>query len=140
MLVYTILMKLKNADQEEIVGQDWFVHEQAEKVRETNRDLKSLIEDLEEKKLIDRLTEELEHAKENLRIYIISDKDIVSTKEILASEKTELKIRRSILSDLLVQYAANHKVQSIEVQGENHMISLTGKIGKMIKEQLELPL
>ncbi len=133
-------MQVKTESQQQIVDQDWLVQEQKESVKETQKDLDDLIDSKPEKQTVDRLEDQLRIAKEDLKRAELNDSQIVETKEILANQKTELKIRRSVLSTLLVHYVAEHKVQSIEIEESNREIKVNAKIGKRLKEQMELPL
>lgn len=126
--------------QQQIVDADWRVAEQKEVVKEAQVDLDDLIDAKPEKHAVDDLEQKLEVAKETLKRALLADGEVNDAKEVLAKQKSELKLRREILSTLLVHYVADNKVQSIEVDQQNRQIKVTAKIGKKIDEQLELPL
>ena len=130
----------KLEEQRQILDADWRVAEQKEVVREAQTDLDDLIDAKPEKHAVDQLEQQLTVAKEKLKLALLIDGDVNNAKEHLAHQKAEMKLRKEILSTLLVHYVANHRVQSIEVDQQNHQINITAKVGKKISEQMELPL
>lgn len=123
-----------------IVDQDWQVAQQKQEVKTAQEMYDDEVESLPAYKAVERLTEELTNAKTRLDQEKLNSPEVQTAADKLAEEKGELKMRGEILSGLLVQYTINHRVRSILVQDENHVINLTAKIGRKLKEQLELPL
>lgn len=123
-----------------INDQDWKVAEQKQNVKVANEIYTDEVEALPAFKEVDRLSKELENAKTRLDQEKLNSPEVQSAADKLAEEKSELKIRSDYLSALLVQYSAGHKVRTIIVDDENHEIKLSAKIGRKLKEQMELPL
>lgn len=126
--------------QSQIVDQIHKVEQQVRKVSTVSEMIEDEEVGMSEREEVDTLTAQLDAAKEKLKLALLGNEAVNNLKEDLAEEKRELKFRRDVLSSLLVRYSADNRVKSIEVDQENHEIKLTGKIGKKIKEQMELPL
>ena len=123
-----------------INDQDWKVAEQKQAVKTAGEMYADEVEALPAFKEVERLTEQLTNAKTKLDQEKLNSPEVQTAADKLAEEKGELKIRSDYLSSLLVQYSAGHKVRTIIVDEENHEIKLTAKIGRKLKEQMELPL
>lgn len=88
--------------------------------------------------------EALARAKENLRIASLSNANLNNLKEQLAEEKANRKLRKDVLSGLLVRYSADFRVRTIrtdeDIDDTYREIVLTGRIGRKQQEQVELAL
>ena len=89
---------------------------------------------------VNDLTEQLKAAREQLKIEIQSSREINDLIETQVEHNRDLKFEREILSGLLVQYTADHRVKTVDVDGENHLITFNAKIGKALDNQTELAL
>lgn len=120
---------------------DWKMAEQKGKVRIAEEIANDELESMPEWKIFDDAKKAFEIAKEKLRVATLGNGKLNNQKEKVHQEKQELASRRSILSSLLVRYAADYRVQSVEVDDANRVIVLSGRIGKKLKRnQSELPL
>lgn len=129
----------KGALMQRIVDQDWQCAQQKQEVKTAQEMYDDEVESLPAYKAVERLTEELTNAKVRLDQEKLNSPEVQSAADNLAEQKGELKMRNEILSGLLVQYSLNHRVRSIIIEDENHVINLKATIGKKLKEQLELP-
>lgn len=120
---------------------DWKMSEQKGKVRIAEEIATDELESMAEWKTFDEAKKAFEIAKEKLRVATLGNGKLNNQREKVHQEKTELKFRKEVLSSLLVRYAADYRVQSVEVDDANRVIVLSGRIGKKLKRnQSELPL
>lgn len=120
---------------------DWKMAEQKNKVTTTKEIAADELESMPEWKIFDDAQKAYELEKEKLRIATLGNGKYNNQKERVHQEEVELKSRREILSSLLVRYAADYRVQSVEVDDTNRVIVLSGRIGRKLKRnQSELPL
>lgn len=120
---------------------DWKMAEQKGKVRVAEEIAQDELESMPEWKAYDEAEKAFATAKEKLRVATLGNGKLNNQREKVHQEKLELKSRREILSGLLVRYAADYRVQSVEVDDANRVIVLSGRIGRKLKRnQSELPL
>jgi hypothetical protein len=120
---------------------DWKMAEQKGKVRVAEEIAQDELESMAEWKAYDEAEKAFATAKEKLRVATLGNGKLNNQREKVHQEKLELKSRREILSGLLVRYAADYRVQSVEVDDANRVIVLSGRIGRKLKRnQSELPL
>lgn len=120
---------------------DWKMAEQKAKVRTAEEIATDELESMAEWKIYDEAEKAFAQAKEKLRIATLGNGKLNNQRERVHQEKLELKSRKDILSSLLVRYAADYRVQSVEVDDANRVIVLSGRIGRKLKRnQSELPL
>ena len=135
----TIISRGEMLDQ--INTADYNIAEQKQSVKTVEEMVQDELESMPEWKTFDEARKAFETAKEKLRIATLGNGKLNNQREKVHQEKTELKSRREILSGLLVRYAADYRVQSVEVDDANRVIVLSGRIGKKLKRnQSELPL
>lgn len=116
--------------------------------RQTVKNVESAIQDeldeMSSYQEFKKAEEALAHAKENLRIASLSNGNLNNLKEQLAEEKSNRKLRLDILSGLIVRYCADFRVKSIRtdegIDDTYRELKLTGRIGRKLKQQVELAL
>lgn len=120
---------------------DWKLAEQKAKVRTAEEIANDELESMAEWIAYDKAQKEFAVAKEKLRIATLGNGKLNNQREKVHQEKVELASRKAIMSGLLVRYAADYRVQSVEVDDANRVIVLSGRIGRKLKRnQSELPL
>ena len=136
----TLISKHEMIDQ--INDADWKVAEQKNKVRVAEELRDDMIEAMPEFKALEAAEKAHEAAKERFRIASLGNGKLNNQKEIVAQEKRELKFRREIISQLIVRYMADYRVQSLEAHDAPRKLVVTAKIGRKLRknEQGELPL
>jgi len=136
----TLISKHEMIDQ--INDADWKVAEQKTKVGTVEGMVQDEIEAMPSFKAMEAAQKEFDAAKERFRIACLSNGDLNNMKEDLAREKRELKFRREIISQLIVRYMADYRVQSVEAHDAPRKLVVTAKIGRKLRknEQGELPL
>ena len=136
----SIISKHEMIDQ--INDADWKVAEQKGKVRVAEEMAQDMIEAMPEFKQMEEAQKAYEGAKERFRIACLRNGDLNNQKEIIAQEKRELKWRREIISQLIIRYMADYRVQSVEAHDAPRKLVVTARIGRKLKkqEQGELPL
>ena len=127
---------------DQINDADWKVAEQKGKVRVAEDMVEEMKEKMPEFKAMEEAEKAHEAAKERFRIACLSNGDLNNQKEIVAQEKRELKFRREIISQLIVRYMADYRVQSVEAHDAPRKLVVTARIGRKLRknEQGELPL
>lgn len=125
---------------EQINDADYKIAEQKQEVKTVEEMVQDELESMPEWKTFDEAAKAFETAKEKLRIACLSNGDLNNHKEELAQAKKELKFRQSVRSSLLVRYAVDYRLQSAEIDHQNREIILSARVGKKLKEQVELPL
>ncbi len=130
----------KLEQQDQIQDADWKLAEQKQNVGKLREMIADEIESMPAAQEVKRLVDELERVRKQLETDLLGNRQVNDLKDRLASENSELKARRVILSGLIVQYIAAFRVRSVEVDKENRELIVTGKLGRKIKEQMELPL
>lgn len=136
----SIISKHEMIDQ--INDADWKVAEQKGKVRVAEELRDEMIEAMPEFKAMEEAEKAHTAAKERFRIACLRNGDLNNQKEIVAKEKRELKWRREIISQLIVRYMADYRVQSVEAHDAPRKLVVTARIGRKLRknEQGELPL
>ena len=136
----TLISKHEMIDQ--INDADWKVAEQKNKVGTVEGMVQDEIEAMPSFKEMEAAQKAFDAAKEKFRIACLSNGDLNNMKEDLAREKRELKFRREIISQLIVRYMADYRVQSVEAHDAPRKLVVTAKIGRKLRknEQGELPL
>ena len=120
---------------------DWKVAEQKGNVRVAEEMSEDELQSMAEWKAYDEAEKAFATAKEKLRIATLGNGKLNNMKEKVHQEKVELKARKDVLSGLLVRYAADYRVQSVEMDDAPRMIVLSGRIGRKLKQhQTEMPL
>lgn len=120
---------------------DWKVAEQKGNVRVAEEMADDELQSMPEWKAYDEAEKAFATAKEKLRIATLGNGKLNNMKEKVHQEKVELKARKDVLSGLLVRYAADYRVQSVEMDDAPRMIVLSGRIGRKLKQhQTEMPL
>lgn len=136
----TLISKHEMIDQ--INDADWKVAEQKNKVKTAEDIRDEMIEAMPEFKALEAAEKAHEAAKERFRIASLGNGKLNNQKEIVAQEKRELKFRREIISQLIVRYMADYRVQSVEAHDAPRKLVVTARIGRKLRknEQGELPL
>lgn len=120
---------------------DWKVAEAKGKVQVAEEIATDELESMQEWKAYDEAEKAFAIAKEKLRVATLGNGKLNNQREKVHQEKLELKVRKDVLSSLLVRYAADYRVQSVDVDDTPRMIVLSGRIGRKLKRnQSELPL
>ncbi len=134
----TIISRGEMLDQ--INTADYNIAEQKQNVKTVEEMVQDELESMPEWKAFDEAAKAFETAKEKLRVATLGNGDLNNHKEELAREKRELKFRQDVRSSLLVRYAIDYRLQSAEIDHQNREIVLSARIGKKLKQQVELPL
>lgn len=98
------------------------------------------VEHLDEWLEAESAKEEAAAAREKLKTAKLNSDEVCEASERTADKKAVLDLQRQIRSDLLVLYAAKFNrrtAESIE-PGENRLIIMSAKVGKVMPEQLGL--
>lgn len=126
---------------EAIVNADCDVAEKRNELKTIAGTLSDQISALPEHNAVLEAKSALEAAKKKLNAAILKDEEIQDNFERHADAKKSVQSAEGVLSGLLVLYSAHHKVRSIEMDDkEYHEIVIKAKVGRKIKQQLELPL
>lgn len=113
-----------------------------EALKALRENIQDKIDALDESVRVSRLMDELKEAKAEQKKAIAEDGDIQESLERLSEERGSTNDLRSILSDHIVRYAIDYKVQSMLNQRDksNRLIVLTAKLGPEAEDQMEIPL
>ncbi len=122
----------------QIVDQDWKVQQQLEAVNKVRQQIHGVLEAIPSYAAVEGAKAALKEADEKLKSDALGSKKLNDLYEQLAEDRRELNFRTDVLSGLLVTYAADHRVKSIDIEGKNRLIKLEGKIGKKLDNQTEL--
>lgn len=126
------LTAIRNASREIArAKQDWRTAQEMEA---------EVVEALDEWLDLESAKGEVKAKRELFKTASLADDDVCEATERTADKKGTLDLQRKIRSDLLVLYAAKFNrrtAESIE-PGENRLIILSAKVGKIEPEQMEL--
>lgn len=96
------------------------------------------VENLDEWLAVEEIKADLKMKNEALKQAVLQDDNVLQADEKVAEEVEKVGHHKAILSALLVLYAAKFNSKTVEVEGENRLIILSAKIGKVEPEQLML--